>query len=177
MILNSLPWKQTDYSVVFEIASKYCILDSFFSTISATPFLLREMLCVAVVYWAERPFYKKKSGFMVLIFECQQLLSVPSTHSLLCQSQIDKKMTGEKMKRRLVWGFFIAWEEAGVWVPAPGLSICPHQRREHLGFLKCPLSELVSCQLPCGWDNHYSFYCVKAKPGQISSCGFECIVL
>ena len=29
MILNDLPWKQTDHSVVFEIASKYCILDSF----------------------------------------------------------------------------------------------------------------------------------------------------
>ena len=28
MILNGLPWKQTDYSVIFEIASKYCILDS-----------------------------------------------------------------------------------------------------------------------------------------------------
>ena len=29
MILNGFHWKQTDYSVVFEIASKYCILDSF----------------------------------------------------------------------------------------------------------------------------------------------------
>ena len=29
MILNGLPWKQTDQSVIFEIASKYCILDSF----------------------------------------------------------------------------------------------------------------------------------------------------
>ena len=29
MILNGLPWKQTDHSVVFEVASKYCILDSF----------------------------------------------------------------------------------------------------------------------------------------------------
>ena len=28
MILNGLPWKQIDHSVVFEIASKYCILDS-----------------------------------------------------------------------------------------------------------------------------------------------------
>ena len=28
MILNGLPWKQTDHSVVFEIAPKYCILDS-----------------------------------------------------------------------------------------------------------------------------------------------------
>ena len=28
MILNGLPWKRTDHSVVFEIASKYCILDS-----------------------------------------------------------------------------------------------------------------------------------------------------
>ena len=29
MILNGLPWKQiTDHSVVFEIASKYCISDS-----------------------------------------------------------------------------------------------------------------------------------------------------
>ena len=26
MILNGLPWKRTDHSVVFEIASKYCIL-------------------------------------------------------------------------------------------------------------------------------------------------------
>ena len=29
MILNGLPWRQTDHSVVFEIASKYCISDSF----------------------------------------------------------------------------------------------------------------------------------------------------
>ena len=29
MILNGLPWKRTDHSVVFEIASKYCISDSF----------------------------------------------------------------------------------------------------------------------------------------------------
>ena len=29
MILNGLPWKQIDYSVVFEIASMYCISDSF----------------------------------------------------------------------------------------------------------------------------------------------------
>ena len=28
MIMNGLPWKQTDHSVVFEIASMYCILDS-----------------------------------------------------------------------------------------------------------------------------------------------------
>ena len=29
MILNDLPWKQTDHSVIFEIASKYYISDSF----------------------------------------------------------------------------------------------------------------------------------------------------
>ena len=29
VILNDLLWKQTDHSVVFEIASKYYILDSF----------------------------------------------------------------------------------------------------------------------------------------------------
>ena len=29
MILNGLPWKQTDHSVIFEIASKYWISDSF----------------------------------------------------------------------------------------------------------------------------------------------------
>ena len=29
MILNDLPWKQRDHSVVFEIASKYCFKDSF----------------------------------------------------------------------------------------------------------------------------------------------------
>ena len=29
MILNGLSWIQTDHSVVYEIASKYCILDSF----------------------------------------------------------------------------------------------------------------------------------------------------
>ena len=28
MILNGLPWKRTDHSVVFETASKYCISDS-----------------------------------------------------------------------------------------------------------------------------------------------------
>ena len=43
MILNGLPWKQTDHSVVFEIASKYCITDSFVdhdgSSISSEGFL------------------------------------------------------------------------------------------------------------------------------------------
>ena len=29
MIMNGLLWKRTDYFVVFETASKYCILDSF----------------------------------------------------------------------------------------------------------------------------------------------------
>ena len=29
MILNGLPWKQTDHSVVFEIASEYSISDTF----------------------------------------------------------------------------------------------------------------------------------------------------
>ena len=29
MILNGLPWKQTDHSVAFEIASRYCISDVF----------------------------------------------------------------------------------------------------------------------------------------------------
>ena len=29
MILNALPWRLTNHSVVFEIAFKYCILDSF----------------------------------------------------------------------------------------------------------------------------------------------------
>ena len=29
MILNGLPWRRTDHSVVLEIASKYCISDSF----------------------------------------------------------------------------------------------------------------------------------------------------
>ena len=29
VILNDLPWKRTDHSVAFEIASKYCISDSF----------------------------------------------------------------------------------------------------------------------------------------------------
>ena len=30
MILNGLPWKMDrDHSVIFEIASKYCIMDSF----------------------------------------------------------------------------------------------------------------------------------------------------
>ena len=28
VILNDLPWKQTDHSVIFEIAPKYCISDS-----------------------------------------------------------------------------------------------------------------------------------------------------
>ena len=28
MILNGLPWKQRDHSVIFEIVPKYCILDS-----------------------------------------------------------------------------------------------------------------------------------------------------
>ena len=29
MILNGLSWKLTDHSVIFEIVSTYCILDSF----------------------------------------------------------------------------------------------------------------------------------------------------
>ncbi len=29
MILNGLPWRRTGHSVVFEIASEYCISDSF----------------------------------------------------------------------------------------------------------------------------------------------------
>ena len=29
VLLVGLPWKQTDHSVVFEIAPKYCISDSF----------------------------------------------------------------------------------------------------------------------------------------------------
>ena len=29
MILNGLPWKQTEIILIFDIASKYCILDSF----------------------------------------------------------------------------------------------------------------------------------------------------
>jgi len=29
VILNGLPWKRTEITVVFEIAPKYCILDSF----------------------------------------------------------------------------------------------------------------------------------------------------
>ena len=29
MLLNGLPWKLTDHSVIFETASKYCISDSF----------------------------------------------------------------------------------------------------------------------------------------------------
>ena len=33
-----------DHSVVFEIASKYCILDSFVDHDMATPFLLRDSL-------------------------------------------------------------------------------------------------------------------------------------
>ena len=31
-----------DHSVIFEIAPKYCILDSFLLTMRATPFLLRD---------------------------------------------------------------------------------------------------------------------------------------
>ena len=44
MILNGLPWKKTDHSVVFETTSKYCILDSFVDydgySISSKEFLL-----------------------------------------------------------------------------------------------------------------------------------------
>ena len=29
MVLNGLPGKQTDHSVIFETASKYCLSDSF----------------------------------------------------------------------------------------------------------------------------------------------------
>ena len=28
-MLNGLPWKEADYSVIFETAPKYCISDSF----------------------------------------------------------------------------------------------------------------------------------------------------
>ena len=44
VILNGLPWKQTEYSVIFETAPKYCILDSFVDcesySISSKGFLL-----------------------------------------------------------------------------------------------------------------------------------------
>ena len=29
MILNDLPWNQTNHSVIFETASKYCVSDAF----------------------------------------------------------------------------------------------------------------------------------------------------
>lgn len=77
------------------------------------------------------------------------------------------------MKRRLVWGFFIVWEEAGVWVPAPGLSICPHQRREHWAFSSVPSLYLLAVSFPVGWDDHYSLYCVKAKPARSLAVGLS----
>ena len=44
MILNGLPWKETDDSVIFETAPKYCISDSFVDyegyTTSSKGFLL-----------------------------------------------------------------------------------------------------------------------------------------
>ena len=41
-VINDLPWIQNrDHSVVFEIASKYCISDSLL-TMRATPFLRRD---------------------------------------------------------------------------------------------------------------------------------------
>ena len=43
-MLNDFPWKQTDHSVVFETASKYCISDSIVGcdgySISSKGFLL-----------------------------------------------------------------------------------------------------------------------------------------
>ena len=41
MILNNLPWKGADHSVVFEIVPKYCILDSFVDY-DGYSFLLRD---------------------------------------------------------------------------------------------------------------------------------------
>ena len=44
MILNDLPWKHSDHSVIFEIASEYCVLESFVDydgySISSKGFLL-----------------------------------------------------------------------------------------------------------------------------------------
>ena len=44
VILNGLPWRPTDHSVIFETASKYCVSDSFVDhggfSISSEGFLL-----------------------------------------------------------------------------------------------------------------------------------------
>ena len=56
MILNGLPWKQTDHSVVFETVSKYCILDSFVEyngySISSKGFL-PTVVDIMVIYYNE----------------------------------------------------------------------------------------------------------------------------
>ena len=54
MILNGLPWKRRDHSVIFEIASKYCILDSFVNydgySISSKGFLFFFFFLIFIYY-------------------------------------------------------------------------------------------------------------------------------
>ena len=63
MILNGLPWKTNrDHSVVFEIASKYCISDSFVDhegySISSETFLptVVDIMVICVKFTHSSPF-------------------------------------------------------------------------------------------------------------------------
>ena len=55
MILNGLPWKQTDHSGIFETESKYCISDSFIDyegySISSKEFLavVVDMMVISII--------------------------------------------------------------------------------------------------------------------------------
>ena len=60
MILNDLPWKRTDHSVISEIASKYCISDSFVDhdghSISSEEFLLAAVDIMVFKFTHSSPF-------------------------------------------------------------------------------------------------------------------------
>ena len=116
---------------------------------------------------------KKKSGFMVLIFDCWQLLSRPSTSSA---PHVALRWIWKWLERARKGGLFgvslLLGGGAGARVPAPRLNFCQHRRREHSGLLKRSFSDLVSRHLPCGRHpttlGHrgptVSLYCVKARP-------------
>ena len=73
MILNDLPWKRTEIIVIFEIACKYCILDSFVDhggySISSKVFL--PTVVYIMIIWV-----KFTQSILVCWFlECQRSLS------------------------------------------------------------------------------------------------------
>lgn len=127
---------------------------------------------------------KKKSGFMVLIFDCWQLLSLPSTSSAphVALGWIWKWL--ERARKGGLFGVSLLLEGgAGARVPAPRLNFCQHRRREHLACSSAPSLTSLAIIFPVGatqplWDTvgRQSLSTVW-RPGQVSSCGFEPIIL